>query len=141
MQSQLPAAWSQIRVENDLSENVLVSTNKQKKRKHGVTANEPAKVVDDVAKELETNGLSDVGNCSAPSVLKPDNKMVKKLTSREQTVVSLLHCVRACVGEKLVQNSNLAPSKNRFRWMFLKTDSIRMHSIGFQRYQTPNTIM
>jgi len=87
MQSQLPAAWSQIRIENDTSENTVVYTNKQKKRKRGVTMNEVAKPGEDNVQESEQNGLSDIGNCCAPSVLKPDNKMVKKLTSKEQTVV------------------------------------------------------
>jgi len=109
MQSQLPAAWSQIRVENDVSESTLVSTNKQKKRKRGVTVNEVVKVGEDNVREIEDNGLSDIGNCCAPSVLKPDNKMVKKLTSKEQTVVlEIRKSIEKNISQLPITNEKLA---------------------------------
>ena len=96
-------------MENDLSESVLVSNNKQKKRKRGVAANEPVKVGADTVQEVDTSGLSELSNCSAPSVLKPDNRMVKKLTSKEESVVlDIRKSIERNISQLPITNEKLA---------------------------------
>jgi hypothetical protein len=109
MQSQLPSAWSQIRIENDWSDSVLVTNTKQKKRKRGNVVSEPVKVGVDAMSEFEAGGLSEVGNCSAPSILKPEIKMVKKLTNKEHIVVlDIRKCIEKNISQLPTTNEKLA---------------------------------
>jgi len=86
MQNQLPTAWSQIRIENELSENVTATNTKLKKRKRNVVPSESSQktsnLADQKSEKIETELYS-----VAESVVKPESKMIKKITSKESTIV------------------------------------------------------